>query len=51
MRNIVLGLAVAAALGLSASGASVRGVEAWKIVAAAAGAALFLTAGRSSGRA
>lgn len=50
MRNIALGLAAALAVGVSASGASVAGVAVWKVVAAAVGLAIFLTAGRSGHR-
>jgi hypothetical protein len=42
MRNALVGLIVAAALALSASGATFFGIDAWKIVLAGAGAALFV---------
>jgi hypothetical protein len=46
MRNTLLGLIVAAVLAVSASGASVFGIAAWKIALAAAGAVLFVATGR-----
>jgi uncharacterized membrane protein YeaQ/YmgE (transglycosylase-associated protein family) len=46
MRNAILGLIGAAALALSFSGAEIYGIAAWKIVLAAAGAVLFVTAGK-----
>lgn len=49
MRNLIVGVAVAIALGLSASGVSVGGVAAWKVVAAAVGLAIFMTASRPRG--
>jgi len=42
MRKARGGLVVAAALAVSASGASVFGIDAWKIVLAAAGAVIFV---------
>ena len=42
MRKALGGLVVAAALAVSASGASVFGIDAWKIVLAAAGAVIFV---------
>jgi hypothetical protein len=45
MRNALLGLIIAAALALSASGATLFGIEAWKLVLAACGAALFVMGG------
>jgi len=52
MRKVLLGTVVAGALALSASDATVFGIDAWKIVLAAAGAVVFVlgadrsTAGR-----
>ena len=45
MRNILFGLAIAAALALAVSPVTVAGIAAWKIVLAAFGAFLFVTAG------
>ncbi len=42
MRKALGGLVVAAALAVSASGASFFGIDAWKIVLAAAGAVIFV---------
>jgi hypothetical protein len=42
MRNALIGLVIAAALAVSASGATFFGIGAWKIVLAAAGAVLFV---------
>jgi hypothetical protein len=42
MRKALGGLVVAAALALSASGATIFGIDAWKIVLAAAGAVIFV---------
>jgi hypothetical protein len=42
MRKAFGGLVVAAAVAVSASGATVFGIDAWKIVLAAAGAAIFV---------
>ena len=42
MRKAFGGLIVAAALAFSASGATVFGIDAWKIVLAAAGAVIFV---------
>ena len=42
MWNVIVGLVVAAALAVSASGATFFGIDAWKIVLAAAGAVLFV---------
>ena len=47
MRNLVMGLVLAAALALAVSPATIAGIDAWKIVLAAVGAFLFVTAGRS----
>jgi hypothetical protein len=46
MRNAILGLIGAAALAVSLSGAEIFGIAVWKIVLAAAGAVLFVSAGR-----
>ena len=48
MRNAILGLIGAAALAVSFSGAVIFGIAAWKIVLAAAGAVLFVTAGKKA---
>ena len=45
MRNILLGLVVAGGLALAVSPVTVAGIAAWKIVLAAFGAVLFVTAG------
>lgn len=52
MRNALIGLIVAGALAISASGATFFGIDAWKIVLAAAGAILFVMGSdkRSKGR-
>jgi len=42
MGNALIGLIVAAALAISASGGTLFGIDAWKIVLAAAGAILFV---------
>ena len=42
MRKALGGLVVAAALAVSASGATIFGIDAWKIVLAAAGAVIFV---------
>lgn len=42
MRRALAGLIVAAALAVSASGATFLGIDAWKIVLAAAGAVIFV---------
>jgi hypothetical protein len=42
MRKAFGGLIAAAALAFSASGATVFGIDAWKIVLAAAGAVIFV---------
>ena len=42
MQKALAGLLVAAALALSASGATLFGIHAWKIVLAAAGAVIFV---------
>jgi hypothetical protein len=48
MRNAILGLAVAAAVALVASGARIFGIDAWKIVLGVIGLALFRSAARDS---
>jgi hypothetical protein len=42
MRNALIGLAAACALAVSVSGATVFGIDAWKIVLAAVGAIVFV---------
>jgi len=42
MRKALGGLAIAAGLAVSASGATFFGIDAWKIVLAAAGAVIFV---------
>jgi hypothetical protein len=42
MRNALVGLVIAAGLAVSASGATVFGIDAWKIVLAATGAVIFV---------
>ena len=42
MQRALAGLIVAAALAVSASGATFLGIDAWKIVLAAAGAVIFV---------
>ncbi|HLG59345.1 MAG TPA: hypothetical protein VI485_28660 [Vicinamibacterales bacterium] len=46
LRNALFGVVVAAVLALSAWGATVFGIAVWKIALAAAGAAVFVMAGR-----
>ena len=46
MRNLLIGAVVAGALALALSPVTIAGIEAWKIVLAAAGLVLFVTAGR-----
>ena len=48
MRNILLGLVVAAGLALAVSPVTVAGIAAWKIVLAVFGAFLFVTARSTS---
>ena len=48
MRNAILGLIGAAALAVSFSGMEIFGIAAWKIVLAAVGAVLFVTAGKKT---
>jgi hypothetical protein len=50
VRKALVGLVVAIAIAVSASGASIAGIAAWKIVLAAAGAVLFVATGRATGR-
>ena len=50
VRKALVGLVVALALAVSASGVSIAGIAAWKIVLAAAGAVLFVATGRGAGR-
>jgi hypothetical protein len=52
MRNALIGLIIAGALAISVSGATFFGIDAWKIVLAAAGAILFVMGSdkRSKGR-
>jgi len=45
MRNVLLGIVVAAALAVSASDATVFGIAAWKVVLAACGFAVFVMGG------
>jgi hypothetical protein len=45
MQKALAGLIVAAALAVSASGATVFGIDAWKIALAAAGAVIFVLGG------
>ena len=42
MRNALIGVLIAGALALSASGATLFGIDAWKIVLAALGAIVFV---------
>jgi multisubunit Na+/H+ antiporter MnhC subunit len=46
MRNIVFGALVAAALALILADVSIAGIQAWKIVLAGVGLALFVMGGR-----
>ena len=48
MRNALLGTVVAASLALALSPVTIAGIAAWKIVLAAFGAVLVVTAGRGS---
>lgn len=45
MRNILMGLVLVAGLTLAVSPVTIAGIAAWKIVLAAFGAFLFVTAG------
>ena len=47
MRNIVYGTLVAGALALILADASIAGIQAWKIVLAGIGLALFVLGGRA----
>ena len=42
MRNALVGIVIALALAVSASGLTIFGIDAWKVVLAAAGAVLFV---------
>jgi len=42
MRNALIGLMAAGALAVSASGATLFGIDAWKIVLAVVGAVIFV---------
>ena len=46
MKNVAVGLVIAVALALSASPLTIAGIAAWKIVLAAVGAVLVVTANR-----
>lgn len=48
MGKAVVGVLVALAIAVSASGLSIAGIAAWKIVLAAAGAVLFVATGRGT---
>ena len=48
MRNAVIGIVFAVALALALSPLRIAGIDAWKIVLAAIGAVLVVTAGRGS---
>jgi len=45
MQKALAGMVVAAALAVSASGATFFGIDAWKILLAAAGAVIFVIGG------
>jgi multisubunit Na+/H+ antiporter MnhC subunit len=47
MRNIVYGTLVASALALILADASIAGIQAWKIILAGIGLALFVMGGRT----
>lgn len=49
MRNALIGIVVAFAVAISASGATLFGIDAWKIVLAAVGAIVFVL-GAEKGR-
>jgi len=49
MKNGALGLVIAGALALALSPATVAGIAVWKILLAAVGAVLVVTAGKSGG--
>lgn len=48
MRNALLGVVLAIGLSLALSPLTIAGIDAWKIVLAAFGAVLVVTAGRGS---
>ena len=48
MRNALIGILLAGAIALAASPARIAGIDAWKIVLAAVGAFLVVTAGRDN---
>ena len=48
MRNLGIGIVLAAALALAMSPARIAGIDAWKIVLAVIGAVLVVTAGRGT---
>jgi len=48
MRNALIGILLAGAIALAASPARIAGIDAWKIVLAAVGAVLVVTAGRGN---
>jgi membrane-bound ClpP family serine protease len=48
MKNLATGVVIAAALALALSPVTIAGIAAWKIVLAAFGAVLVVTAGRGS---
>jgi hypothetical protein len=47
MRNMIVGLAIAGALGLVMTDASIGGIEVWKILLAVIGLAVFVMGGRT----
>lgn len=47
MKNLAMGLVIAVALALAMSPVTIAGIAAWKIVLAAVGAVLVVTAGRN----
>ena len=48
MKNGAIGLIIAGAIALAMSSVTIAGIAAWKIVLAAVGAVLVVTAGRKS---
>ena len=50
MRNALIGIVLASALALALSPIRIAGIDAWKIVLAALGAFLVVTAGREKTR-
>jgi hypothetical protein len=50
MRKAAVGVIVAIALAISVSDASIAGIAAWKIILAAAGAAIFVATGKGKAR-